>query len=81
MTWFPIDRCYAHALGDPLCREINVCEAGLFAAWSETPDRCYTGPLEVGEYYGLGELLGARRAACGVSTTCTCRRGRGGRGR
>lgn len=53
MTFYPIDRCYAHALGDPACTEINRDIAARLTAWTDGKPRPYPGAMEVGEYYNL----------------------------
>jgi hypothetical protein len=56
LTWFPIDRCYAHALADPLCVEINQAQCREYESWATDPARAYRGAIEVGEYYNLSSL-------------------------
>jgi uncharacterized protein DUF4838 len=56
MTYFPIRRCYAHALGDPACTEINAHERQAFLAWTDDPQRRFGGAIEIGEYYNLAEF-------------------------
>jgi hypothetical protein len=53
VTFFPYLRCYAHALGDPTCTEINTRIAARFESWTAAPERAYHGPLGVGEYYNV----------------------------
>jgi len=53
VTFFPYFRCYAHALGDPTCTEINARIAARFEVWAAVPGRAYHGPLGVGEYYNV----------------------------
>jgi hypothetical protein len=53
VTFFPYFRCYAHALADPSCAEINARLAARFAGWAMDPGRAYRGALAVGEYYNV----------------------------
>jgi hypothetical protein len=53
VTFFPYFRCYAHALGDPTCTEINSRIAARFESWTAAPERAYHGPVGVGEYYNV----------------------------
>jgi hypothetical protein len=56
MGFFPIDRCYAHAIADSTCTEINKSFAQDIRAWAMDAKRNYRGPLGVGEYYNIGEF-------------------------
>ena len=53
MTFFPYRRCYAHALSDPTCTELNRRIQSAWAGWSDAPDRAYAGPVGIGEYYNV----------------------------
>ncbi len=56
LTWFPIDRCYAHALADTLCVEVNRAQRLDYERWAADPARAYRGEIEVGEYYNVSWL-------------------------
>ena len=56
MTYFPIDRCYAHALADPQCAEINQAHRAEYEGWAVDPARAYRGAIAVGEYYNVSSL-------------------------
>jgi len=53
VVYFPYFRCYAHALGDPTCYEMNRAIAARFLGWASGDDRPYRGALAVGEYYNV----------------------------
>jgi len=53
MTYFPIDRCYVHALADTACSEINALQLARYRAWATDSARLYRGATAVGEYYNL----------------------------
>jgi hypothetical protein len=53
VTFFPYFRCYAHALGDSTCTELNLRLRRAWDGWATAPGRPYTGRLEVGEYYNV----------------------------
>src|SRR5262249_49714670 len=55
MTYFPIDRCMVHALGDSTCQEVNAMQAWQFVRWRKS-EGFYHGDLAIGEYYNLGEM-------------------------
>jgi len=50
-TFYPIHRCYVHALDDPACTEFNRPYADDLKAWRENP--FYKGTFQVGEYYNI----------------------------
>jgi hypothetical protein len=52
VTFFPYFRCYAHALGDPRCAELNRRLMGPLRAWSEL-GRAGGIRLGIGEYYNV----------------------------
>jgi len=53
VTFFPYYRCYAHALADPTCTEINARIESAWEGWCRTPDRPYGGPMGMCEYYNV----------------------------
>ena len=53
VTFFPYFRCYAHALADPSCTELNRRLESAWEGWSRAPNRAYAGPLGVCEYYNV----------------------------
>ena len=53
VTFFPYFRCYAHALADPSCTEINRRLAPSYEGWASGPARATIGPLAIGEYYNV----------------------------
>ncbi len=40
-TYYPIARCYVHALNDPVCTEINARYAKHLKNWTTDPNRYY----------------------------------------
>ena len=56
LTYFPIDRCYAHALADSACTEINQGQLRDYEGWGAAPGRFYRGAIAVGEYYNVSSL-------------------------
>jgi len=48
MTYFPYFRCYAHALADPACAELNRARAACYSGWSRA-----LGRIGVCEYYNV----------------------------
>jgi len=53
VAFFPYFRCYAHALADPLCTEINTSRLRAYQGWAIGNDRHYRGPIIIGEYYNV----------------------------
>ncbi len=53
VAYFPYFRCYAHALGDPRCYEMNRAMAARLLGWVSGDDRPYRGPMAIGEYYNV----------------------------
>ncbi|MBN2287786.1 MAG: DUF4838 domain-containing protein, partial [Candidatus Glassbacteria bacterium] len=52
LTYFPIDRCYAHNFDDPLCTEVNSKYFDVLKKW-RSKDCKYKGRLLLGEYYNI----------------------------
>lgn len=53
VAFFPYFRCYAHGLADSACTEMNRRLHLAYQGWATAPDRFYTGPMAVGEYYNV----------------------------
>ncbi len=53
VTFYPIQRCYVHALNDPNCTEINRPFAKAYLGWAPHQDGQYKGTLFIGEYYNV----------------------------
>jgi hypothetical protein len=53
VTFYPIQRCYVHAMNDPNCTEINRYYANAYLGWAPHKDGFYQGTLFVGEYYNV----------------------------
>jgi hypothetical protein len=56
MTFFPIERCFAHPFADPTCTEINADLLAKYEGWTKGPGRNYTGSIFIGEYYNVSSL-------------------------
>ncbi|MDI4649119.1 DUF4838 domain-containing protein [Cohnella hashimotonis] len=57
-TFFPIERCFLHALDDAACTETNQELMANFLPWTTEKDRHYKGNIFVGEYYNVGSFAG-----------------------
>jgi hypothetical protein len=53
VTFFPYYRCYAHALADPSCVEMNQRLEAAWQGWAAASGRTYRGPVGVCEYYNV----------------------------
>lgn len=56
VTYFPIERCYAHAIADPACTEVNRLLHEAYEGWTTGAGRHYTGSIFIGEYYNVSGL-------------------------
>lgn len=56
LTFFPIQRCYAHSFGDPSCTEINQSQLKAYEGWTEGAGRNYKGSIFLGEYYNVSSF-------------------------
>ena len=56
MTFFPIERCFAHSFADPSCTEINADLLTKYEGWTKGPGRNYTGSIFIGEYYNVSSF-------------------------
>ena len=56
VTYFPIERCYAHAIADPTCTEVNRLLHEAYQGWTTGAGRHYTGSIFIGEYYNVSGL-------------------------
>ena len=50
-VFYPIERCFAHDLDDPICTETNALLMERLLPWSRNPH--YQGELVIGEYYNV----------------------------
>jgi hypothetical protein len=53
VTFYPIQRCYVHAMNDPNCTEINRGYLNAYLGWAPHKGGFYKGTLFVGEYYNV----------------------------
>jgi hypothetical protein len=56
MTFFPIERCYDHALADRSCTQFNSRLARNYLRWVTGESRHYKGTMFIGEYYNISYL-------------------------
>ena len=56
VIFFTIERCFAHALDDPACTEINAGLAQLLKGWTQNPDCPFKGEVLIGEYYNVSSF-------------------------
>jgi hypothetical protein len=56
VTFFPIERCYAHAIADPNCTEINKHILENYQGWTMNSGRNYKGSIMMGEYYNISSF-------------------------
>lgn len=52
-TFFPIERCYVHAIDDKGCTETNAALLESYRKWTCEENRNYRGELFIGEYYNV----------------------------
>ncbi len=57
VTFFTIERCFAHSLDDASCTEINAGLAALLKDWTENPDCLFRGDMSIGEYYNVSSFV------------------------
>ncbi len=53
IAFVPYFRCYAHALADSSCTDLNRRLRLAYDGWATAPKRYYTGPLAIGECYNV----------------------------
>ena len=56
ITFFPIERCYAHSFADPKCTEINRVLLENYRGWTTGQGNIYKGSMFIGEYYNVSSL-------------------------
>jgi len=56
VTFYPIQRCYAHTFEDPLCTETNQRYARALHGWTQGEERHYKGSTFIGEYYNVSNF-------------------------
>ncbi|MCP4642636.1 MAG: DUF4838 domain-containing protein [bacterium] len=55
-TYFPIERTYTHAMGDPASTEVNQRLKEAYLGWLSGANRNYKGDLCIGEYYNVSSI-------------------------
>ena len=53
-VFYPIERCFAHRLDDPICAETNALLMERFLPWCRKEN--YRGELVIGEYYNVSSF-------------------------
>ena len=56
ITYFPIERCYAHYINDETCTETNLQLKKLYEKWATDKNRRYKGEVFVGEYFNVSSF-------------------------
>lgn len=55
-TFFPIERCYAHDINDPVCTESNSLLLKKYNGWIKESGSNYKGEIFIGEYYNVSSF-------------------------
>jgi hypothetical protein len=58
ITFFPIERCYAHAFADEGCRDVNAVIRKMYEGWAANPNCYFKGNIGIGEYYNVSKFAG-----------------------
>ena len=56
VTFFPIERCYAHTFNDESCTEVNHPMCKDYNGWTSGENRHYKGSILMGEYYNVSSF-------------------------
>ena len=56
VTFFVIERCYAHTISDPACTEINKFLLENYQGWTMGSGRNYKGSIQIGEYFNVSSI-------------------------
>ena len=56
ITYFPIERCYAHNIDDISCTETNLQLKKLYEKWAASSESNYSGDIFIGEYYNVSSF-------------------------
>lgn len=56
VTFFPIERCFVHAMADSTCTEVNQRLRENLEGWTTDGTRHYKGSMLIGEYYNVSSL-------------------------